>query len=718
MAKIAALLFLHLFGSAAAVHQKDTVARSGLRHRLQALAHRNAQEPATDTVQTVQTLNEVVNGINEEEDKNMARKASLQTSCRDTQRALESAISQSERAASSASDDLQAAGAQVQDMQAAISSLQEQITSSSSELDNLQVRLKELREQNGAFDNATEATLLAVEQAAGQAKRMAREQHRVKAPSAVTKQVSYLEELSNSLTASELPAPSFLQLTSSAHGKASVAAVDALNADKEVLLQSRETSRDDFSDEEKNVLELIEIERKKLQELEKSLEDQQPTLANKLQQSAELNQTLASSNRGLVRDRKVLETSEAKCSMMLTSIDGQKNLRLQVSDKIRMAVRLLETMDASMFLSKDVTGLKSPPSFMQIKSRSDGSVDIQDALLDTMSSAGPAPPGGQAAVLGLLAEASSSDATSSVGVQAQATGPFDQVTDMIRALVASLKDQANEAVNKDQFCHDSMGQNRRERLDKKNTIDMKKSAMRFSSTAMSRLDGELAFLTEEIARLNELVTTAEAEKQGEQDRVNQEAEDHRLAVNIISEVMSVLTQLCELDGAPAPAPAPPVFLQTAKEASSKSSTSSGSAAKFMAKKLSKFSQCGEAVTLLQEGVDKFGEQDTAAAAYLTSFESLSSEEKTDAESSVAERTTEKTQKEASRADQADAKATAEGDLQSAQNELALIEEAKTQLEKDCGPGTETHEERQARRQEEIEALKSAYDVLDGESVPV
>jgi hypothetical protein len=681
---------------------------------LQALA-RHGQEPVTDTVQTVQTLNEVVNGINEEEDKNMARKASLQSSCRDTQRALESAITESERTASSASDDLQAAGAQVQDMQAAISSLQEQITASSAELDRLQVRLKELREQNGAFDNATDATLLAVEQAAGQAKRMAHEQRRVKAPSPLTKQVSYLEELSNSLTASALPAPSFVQVASVAHGKASVAAFDALNADKDVLLQSRETARDDFSEEEKNVLELIEIERKKLQELEKSLEDQQPTLANKLQQAAELNQTLASSNRGLVRDRKVLETSEAKCSMMLTSIDAQKSLRLQVSDKIRMAVKLLETMDASMFLSKDVTSLKSPPSFMQIKSRSVGSVDVQNALLDSMSSAGPAPPGGQAAVLGLLAEASSSDATLSVGVQGQATGPFDQVTDMIKALMASLKDQANEAVNKDQFCHDSMGQNRRERLDKKNTIDMKKSAMRFSSTAMSRLDGEITFLTSEIARLNELVTTAEAEKQGEQDRVNQEAEDHRLAVNIISEVMSVLTQLCELDGAPAPAPA---FLQTEKKTSSKSASGTTSTAKLMTKSLSKFSQCGEAVNLLQEGVDKFGEQDTAASAYLTSFEALSDDEKTDAENSVAERTTEKTEKEASRAEQADAKATAEGDLESAQNELALIDEAKKQLEKDCGPGTETHEERQARRKEEIEALKSAYDVLDGEAVPV
>ena len=174
MAKIALLLLLQLFGPAVAVHQKDTNTRSGLRHRLQALAHRHGDDqPATDTVQTVQTLNEVVNGINEEEDKNMARKASLQTSCRDTQNALESAITESERTVSSASDDLQAAGAQVQDMQAAISSLQEQITTSSSELDRLQVRLKELREQNGAFDNATEATLLAVEQAAGQAKRVA-----------------------------------------------------------------------------------------------------------------------------------------------------------------------------------------------------------------------------------------------------------------------------------------------------------------------------------------------------------------------------------------------------------------------------------------------------------------------------------------------------------------------------------------------------------------
>jgi len=124
------------------------------------------------------------------------------------------------------------------------------------------------------------------------------------------------------------------------------------------------------------------------------------------------------------------------------------------------------------------------------------------------------------------------------------------------------------------------------------------------------------------------------------------------------------------------------------------------------------------VTLLHESVAVFGQQDTAAQAYLTGFTTISNGEKSAADAAVAERTTDKTQKEASRASQADAKATAEGDLQSAQTELTLIEEAKTQLEKDCGPGTETHEERHARRQEEIEALKSAYDVLDGEAVPV
>merc|ERR1712228_169984 len=63
-------------------------------------------------------------------------------------------------------------------------------------------------------------------------------------------------------------------------------------------------------------------------------------------------------------------------------------------------------------------------------------------------------------------------------------------------------------------------------------------------------------------------------------------------------------------------------------------------------------------------------------------------------------------------------AAAKADLATKKKDLALIQEAQQDLEQNCGPARETHEERKQRRQQEIDALKNALSVLEGETVPV
>merc|ERR1712216_999445 len=65
---------------------------------------------------------------------------------------------------------------------------------------------------------------------------------------------------------------------------------------------------------------------------------------------------------------------------------------------------------------------------------------------------------------------------------------------------------------------------------------------------------------------------------------------------------------------------------------------------------------------------------------------------------------------------ADELAAAKEQLATKKKDLVLIQEAQQDLEQSCGPARETHEERKQRRQQEIDALKNALGVLEGETV--
>merc|ERR1719272_727250 len=141
-------------------------------------------------------------------------------------------------------------------------------------------------------------------------------------------------------------------------------------------------------------------------------------------------------------------------------------------------------MDTSLFLSQDLQGLKRP-TFLQV-----AEVKSHEELIEPISLLQE----GDGMELEQLVE--NYDSSSSGN-----EGPFDKVTKMISGLIASLKAQANEEVNQHQFCQDSLGKNRRDRISKKNTIDTLTSTIRWSKMAIVRLDDDLSYLNEEMKRL-------------------------------------------------------------------------------------------------------------------------------------------------------------------------------------------------------------------------
>merc|ERR1719326_612990 len=103
-------------------------------------------------------------------------------------------------------------------------------------------------------------------------------------------------------------------------------------------------------------------------------------------------------------------------------------------------------------------------------------------------------------------------------------------------------------------------------------------------------------------------------------------------------------------------------------------------------------------------------------AYLKEYTTISKAISSDAKSAQDARETELKSSNAAKAERASELATAQKDVKEAQKELKLIDDAKSELEHSCSH-VETREEKMARRQDEINALKEALNVLSGEAIP-
>merc|ERR1740130_1159551 len=437
---------------------------------------------------------------------------------------------------------------------------------------------------------------------------LGQEQH--KGPSALEKKVSNLEELSKSLSflQQDLQNDQDVDQEESEKDDSTEAApvkqtpVLILKADKQAVVRASDATQRGFNDEEKKIIDLVDVERKKLQDLEDNMQDLQPAISNKLKQAMEINRTLDAAGRGMQRDSELMTAEAKKCALVAQHLKAQKNKRSKVINDVGMASKVLEHMDTKLFLSLDLVGLKrASPSFLQIEDQYVHEEPVEDE--EDFS---------------FLQEEESSSVDQGLeemvetygSSEGMSQGPFDGVTKMIGGLIASLKAQANGEVNQHQFCQDSLGKNRRDRIAKKNSIDTLTSTVRWSKMAIVRLDDDLKYLDSEMKRLADAQGAEKTGLKTETARVGKEFAEHKLSDEVITKVVVILTQLCDLKGASA----------------SLAQESSGFAAlvqKHSSKVGSRFSQCKEASNLLKSASKNCKELDGITKTYLAAFKRLS-----------------------------------------------------------------------------------------------
>lgn len=695
--------------------------------------------------QVVTTLTEVIEGINAEQDSAKSLEKDRAKKCKTSITAMEKAIQDNERIASEAKEDLQATEAEAATVTTLIDGIKNQISTANEEIGRLSERLGELRAAHKQDENVESASLQQLETVLTKSYAVMKEEgkrkHQAPKPtSQLSAEVMTLQELGSQLTKSAAAggssggAPSFLQTGEAnvdAGATGSSEAVAVLQADKNDLVKAHKGAKKGFDEEEKELIDLIRIQREELKKLEKSWEDQQPVVAEKLKQSAEINTTLAMAERSLDRDKKLLPLTQDLCSFFATSLEQEIKTRHDLTNLVEMPAKILEGMDTGSFLARDMESIRdmpaAPPSLVQVsaeashkrrhrrrskkhhEAKAAASVTLSQEVQQALASAAEVQ---EPADLGLKDEQNEKSHEAELlqnSVSALTSGPFDKVSNMIEALIASLRDQINEDTDHHQMCEESTLQNQRTRLETKDNIDMMMTDIRWSETGISRLDSQIAAVEEDIPRLKAVASAIQEEFQSEKTRADDETSDRETSKEICSKVVVVLMELCELDESDV------AFVQ-------KNRTNSGSVSfvqlRASVARSSKIAQCSEAAKLLNEAVDKFDEVNSQVAGYISAYMSKSDDAHGVASNMAQLRESDLSVTKASRAKRANELALAKEFLKQKQHDLSLVEEEKKQLDQSCGPQVDSHEERMSRRAEEIEALKNALSVLEGEAVPV
>lgn len=522
---------------------------------------------------------------------------------------------------------------------------------------------------------------------------------------------------------------------------AAASAAHALQQDRAELVRARNEANKDFVKQENKLIKLIESQRKALIKLEETVDGMQTVLVDKLQQQAETNRTVAMGARVLLRDIASNKASKKTCALQLKSYRNINRQRFEAINLVKMPIEFLKNMKAYLQVeggssqdnhTANASVPASAPSFLQVDADDSSSSGLGRAVLQAVHAFGADAVAEAEAEAGVphdaagssghsLAQVSAGEAASIASdASASATGPFDEVQGMLRTLISNLNDQANKDTNLHQWCVDSRAENDNSRIKAKQAMDAASASALWARSAIAKLKEEITYFGKEVKRLDTHAKNEAKANAKELRIINQQLADHKGARDHITNILSVLATKCDVSAKDLRKALRPVAQKNYKYTQKMGFLAEdGEGDETETKEVAEGTsgQCKEAVKLLFQAGLKLKSLDKAVAEYKTSYTTLSRSLVQATAEAVKQRKTDLTYAKSS-------KSSREKDLQTAlalgrqkKKDLGLVAKAAVAVEKKCSVRV-TREERMARVQSEIDALNSAYKVLNGEEIPV
>jgi hypothetical protein len=398
---------------------------------------------------------------------------------------------------------------------------------------------------------------------------------------------------------------------------------------------------------------------------------------------------LANTQATLAEDTKYLEDLKATCAQKQSDFEGRQKMRTEELQAIDQAIEIISSGAVAGSAGKHLPALvqvKSSTSFVQLRAgaKSPSQADVASYLAKQ----------GQRLHSNLLAALSLH-----VG-----SDPFVKIRKMIQDMIVKLTEEAQEEAEHKGFCDSELSTNKQTRDDKTTQADTLTANIEQMTAESQKLTSEIAELTADVAATDASVGKATSIRAEEKTKNTATIADAKVAKAAVEKALQILKDFY------AKAADATAFIQASAvhKAFQMPETfdepfigtgGEGGVIGMLEVILSDFERLEAETT--EEELTSQKEYDT--------FMTDSAEDKETKTTAIKEKTAKKTSLDSDTAQ-------AKKDLKSTNEELDAALAYFEKLKPSCVDAGESYEERVARRKEEIESLKEALKILEGESV--
>jgi len=655
------------------------VSATGVGTRLQAVEGGrggSSQEPASfeSICNIVDVLGEVRASFEEWQRNDTATLKSRKDIFQKEKTDKENSVAAAKDSLDEANADLESANTESQDLQVQLEATKRSMLAISAEVTELRDRLRakreEYRNKEASASSAASAASAALTERASVVRRQ-------------TIGLTQLQALDRGLAQGDgqTPMPRFRQQLAAGLGESGVT-VSALQRAPEEIGQQKAVLQKEMRNEEVEIGKLVAQKEKDIGDIQQDLERLQATYAEKLEKTAAIQRDVANNQRIHDRDAKVLLALGNEFNARSNNLKAYMVSRKTIIAALGSSVGELKGSGcaAASSLAQTAAGFGvQPRRFRQHRARASWGARPVLSFLQT----GAMVRGSES--MSLFGGESATQQQQMADVSSLGGDPFADVKDKIQQLITAAQTAINEGMQHADWCADEKTTTETGITTKKEDLDVKLAAIRQQKAELARIADETSFTNTEVGRLDEVVAELGVKQSLDKSKLQAIEQEHALAVQCLDQAIDILRRFYNLANSPAP------------------HTGDSSGERLVNELLETKQLTIDLTAQIQRGV---GEVDTLSTTLLQESASAKTARVKERDDLIALDST-----------TADLLAQSEGDEQRLRTELKRLDTYTEELQGECGPQVVDYEARKKRRADEIEALKDALKVLQGEAIP-
>jgi len=295
--------------------------------------------------------------------------------------------------------------------------------------------------------------------------------------------------------------------------------------------------------------------------------------------------------------------------------------------------------------------------------------------------------------------------------------PFKKIKKMIKDLITKLLEEANEEATKKGWCDTELGTNKQTRKEKTEGVEMLHAEIDELTSSIAKLSEEVSELTAAVSELDAAVAKATGIREEEKAKNTETISDAQAAQEAVAQALTVLRDFYEKAGKAT------ALVQKGKKGAINTPLATALQTALVQQPevfdepyQGMGGESGGVIGMLEVIQSDFARLEAETKAAEEQAQKEYDEFMTDSEVDKTQKTSDIEHKSKAKGDQESSLTEKQGDLEGTQKELAAALDYYEKLKPDCVDSGISYEERVQRREEEIQSLKEALMILNGEDL--